>query len=253
MKTIYHIALNTFNETIRNKILYTILFFAVVVLFLSISFGDLSVFSRIQVMTDFGLAAMSITGLLLAVFIGVGLLGKELSAKTAYTVLTKPIGRPQFIFGKFLGLLSALLLNFLFIGLLFIAAISAVGGTLSGALFWAITLIGTETALIISAAIFFSTFSSPMVAAMCTIAFYITGHLNDFIVDAVNYSSPVWSTIHHLLYYLLPNLEHFNIRTRVVYDLPIPNGYLGYTILYGMLYTGLALLGASLVFSKKDL
>ncbi|HMA64073.1 MAG TPA: hypothetical protein VKO63_02700, partial [Chitinispirillaceae bacterium] len=86
-----YIAQNTFKETIRNKILYNILLVAGIALVLSISFGDLSVFSRGQVMADFGLATMSLTGLLLAVFIGVGMLGVEITTKTIYGVITKPV------------------------------------------------------------------------------------------------------------------------------------------------------------------
>ena len=110
MNAVLIIAANTFKETIRNKVLYNILLVAAVALLLSLSFGDLSIFSRAQVMTDFGLATMSLTGLLLAVFIGVGLLGVEISNKTVYGIISKPVTRAAFISGKFLGLCATLFL-----------------------------------------------------------------------------------------------------------------------------------------------
>ena len=108
MRRLYEIAANTFLETVRNHILYLVLFFALALIVLSVFFADWSVFARAQVMQDFGLATMSIAGLLLAVFIGVGLLSKEMSQKTLYHVITKPVSRSVFVCGKFLGLFSTI-------------------------------------------------------------------------------------------------------------------------------------------------
>ena len=181
MKSVFFIASNTFKETIRNKVLYNILLVAGVALFLSMSFGDLSVFSRGQVMTDFGLATMSLTGLLLAVFIGVGMLGIEISGKTVYGVLTKPVSREAFILGKFFGLLATLILNFALIALVFFISIKFLGTNVNSGTVWAVILIAVEMAVIVSAAIFFSSFTTPTLAAIFTIGFYVAGHLNNMV------------------------------------------------------------------------
>ena len=136
MRSFITIAINMFRETIRNKILYNILLVAGAVLVLSMSFGDLSLFSRAQVIADFGLTTMSITGLLLAVFIGVGMLGKEISSKTIYMVVTKPVSRESFLAGKFAGLFVILLLNLILVGMLFLLSIHVLGSAIELKLGW---------------------------------------------------------------------------------------------------------------------
>ncbi len=254
MKATLIIALNTFRETVRNKVLYNILLVAAVALLLSISFGDLSVFSRSQVMTDFGLATMSVTGLLLAIFIGVGLLGAELSTKTVYGVVGRPVSRDSFIAGKFCGLCATLLLNYVLIALVFFASIRLMGEQVRSEVLYAVVLLAVEMALMVSVSILFSTFTTPTLAAIFTVGFYIAGHLNDLMeIGAAQQRSPVWRFILGFLNTLLPNLEHFNIRTRVVYDLAIPERFVTEAALYGILYTIMALLLSILVFSRKDL
>ncbi|MBN1306807.1 MAG: hypothetical protein JXA18_02745 [Chitinispirillaceae bacterium] len=253
MNTIVTVAVNTFRETIRNKVLYNILLVAAVALLLSLSFGDLSVFSRAQVMSDFGLATMSLTGLLLAIFIGVGLLGVEIATKTVYGVLNRPVSREAFIIGKFCGLCATLLLNFILIAAVFFVAIQLLGVTVKAAMLYAVLLLAVEMALIVAASMFFSTFTTPTLAAIFTVGFYIAGHLNDLMnIGAEQQQNPVWRFVLVSLNRLLPNLEHFNIRTRIVYDLAIPELFVAQAALYGMLYTVLLLLCAMIVFSRKD-
>ena len=254
MKAVLIIAVNTFKETIRNRVLYNVLLVACCALFLSMSFGELSVFSRVQVMTDFGLATMSLTGLLLAVFIGIGMLGTEISSKTVYCILTKPVPREAFIAGKFVGLLLTLLLNLLLIAGVFFLSIQLSGATVRFAVFQAVLLIAVEMGLIIGASIFFSSFTSPTLAAIFTIGFFIAGHLNNMVgVSAHVQRSDFWRSVLRGLSFLLPNLEHFNIRTRIVYELAIPKGYIVSALTYGVLYTAVLLLLSILLFSRKDL
>jgi ABC-type transport system involved in multi-copper enzyme maturation permease subunit len=212
MKAILTIAINTYRETIRNKVLYNILLVAGVALVLSLSFGDLSLFSRAQVMTDFGLATMSVTGLLLSVFIGVGMLGKEISSKTVYVVITKPVSRESFIVGKFIGLVTTLLLNFALIGVVFYCSILMMGTTVNINVAGAVILIAVEMVVIVAASIFFSSFTTPTLAAIFTIGFYVSGHLNDLVgIGREQQNNVVWNFLLKSLFYILPNLEHFNI------------------------------------------
>ena len=254
MKAVIVIALNTFKETIRNKVLYNILLVAAVALLLSLSFGDLSIFSRAQVMTDFGLATMSLTGLLLAIFIGVGLLGVEIANKTVYGVVSKPVSREAFIIGKFFGLCTTLLLNFVLISMVFFIAIRLLGVTVNGAVIYAVILLAVEMALIVAASILFSAFTTPTLAAIFTVGFYIAGHLNDLMdIGAQQQKQLFWQIVLKSLHRILPNLEYFNIRTRVVYHLAIPPHFVTEAVLYGIFYTMLLLMLAMLLFSRKDL
>jgi ABC-type transport system involved in multi-copper enzyme maturation permease subunit len=253
MNSVVLIALNTFKETIRNKVLYNILLFAAVLIVLSISFGEWSVFARVQVMEDFGLATMSVSGLLLAVFIGVGMLGAEIGSKTIYTLMAKPIGRVSVLLGKFFGLLLTLFVNFGLMTVFFLLTLKLIGGEVGGGVLLAVVLSWVEMTVIVAVALLFSTFTTPTLAAMFTLGFYLIGHYNDFVdVAAISQQQPLLAGFLKVVYYLLPNLEHFNIRSRVIYDLGVSPEYVGLTLLYGALYAGLFLVISTVIFSRKD-
>lgn len=254
MSTILLIAQNTFRETIRNKVLYNVLLFAIGIIFLSISFGEWSVFARVQVMEDFGLATMSIAGLLLAVFIGVGMLGREISKKTLYNIMVKPVSRYQFLAGKYAGLLGTLALNFALLGLVFGVTISFMGGEIGSGLVAAILLLLVELSVIISASILFSTLTTPTLAAIFTLGFYLIGHYNDLLeLEFMKEQNPLWGFVLKGIYFLLPNLGHFNVRARVVYGMGVEWEYVGMAAVYGFLYSMLFLVLATLSLNRKDL
>lgn len=251
MNAIFIIAYNTFWETIRNKILYNILLFACIIIALSISFGEWSVFARVQVMEDFGLAIMSLSALLLAVFIGVAMLGKEVSSKTVYMMATKPISRTSILLGKYTGLCFTLTINYLLLTVFFFITLLVIGGEVHFILLYAVFLSICEMFVIVAIALFFSTVTTPTLSAMFTIGLYIIGHFNDLV--NVENSGEIHYNVLKIFYYLLPNLEHFNVRTPVVYGLPISGEYVLFAGFYAVLYSSLLLFLASIIFSKKDL
>lgn len=254
MNALVAIAFNTFRETIRNKVLYNILLFAAIVIALSVSFGEWSVFARIQVMQDFGLATMSLSGLLLAVFIGVALLGREVNTRTVHLMAAKPIPRHLIVVGKFAGLSTTLLLNLALMTVFLFLTLLAIGGSVQPNLMVAAALIMCEMLVIVAVALFFSTITTSTPAAILTIAFYITGHLNDLLdIDKVPESQSLLAWGLRVVYYVLPNLEHFNVRTAVVYGMPLSAGYVLFALLYGILYTALLLLLSCCLFSRRDL
>jgi ABC-type transport system involved in multi-copper enzyme maturation permease subunit len=254
LKSVLTIAINTFKETIRNNVLYLILFFVIGLIIFSVFVADWSVFARIQVMQDFGLAAMSIAGLLISVFIGVGMLGKEISQKTIYHVITKPISRSQFVCGKFVGLVLTLLINYSAMSFIFIITLFYMGCQINTGLIFAIFLIWAEMLVMISAAIFFSTLTTPMLAAIFSLAFYIGGHLNDLLsIKFVEVKESFYPLLLKIIYFILPNLEHFNVRENIIYGIKLPLSYYYFSIIYGLLYTTLFLIFSCMIFSKKDL
>jgi Cu-processing system permease protein len=254
MRHLYEIAANTFLETVRNHILYLVLFFALALIVLSVFVADWSVFARVQVMQDFGLATMSIAGLLLAVFIGVGLLGKEMSQKTLYHVITKPVSRSVFVCGKFLGLFSTMVCTFAVMSVIFLATLHWLGGVINAQVVLAVVLIWVEMSVMISAAVLFSTLTSPMLASIYSLVFYVAGHFNDLLsLKLVEHKGSLYPTLLRAIYFLLPNLEHFNVRDNVVYGIALPPFYFGTAIAYGILYTALFLILSCALFAKKDL
>jgi len=260
MDIILTIASNTFRETIRNKVLYNILLFVGVIIVLSVSFGEWSVFARVQVMNDFGLAAMSLSGLLLAVFIGSSILGREISGKTIYLTATKPINRANIIWGKFFGVYLTLFLNFLIMSAVFAISLTIAAdgsGEISGKLSLihakALALLFTELGVILAFSLLFSVISSPTLAAIFTIGFFIIGHFNHM-QGLGNLSGTEWFfPFLQVFNLLMPNLDYFNIRAAVVLDNPVSMQYVFGAFAYGVLFMAIALTLAAAAFEKKDL
>lgn len=252
--TIIVIATNTFRETIRNKVLYNILLFAIVTIALAISFGQWSVFARVMVMNDLGLFTMSLSGLMLSVFIGSSMLGKEISGHTIYLMATRPIERSAILIGKFLGVYATLFLNFLLMGIAFGVSLTLSDGTIGIAHFQALGLLFLEMGLVLAVSLLFSVLSSPTLAAIFTIGFYIIGHLNNLSsISAISEGSKFVIYLVKSINFIIPNLDHFNIRAAVVYGEEISNSLIGFSVIYGLLYIGIILLISTLFFEKKDL
>lgn len=265
MKIILTIARNAFLESVRDKILYNLVFFAALLIGFSLMLGEWSVFARDTVIKDFTLAVMSVSGLLMAIFVGIGLLQKEIQRKTVLTLLAKPLPRWYFILGKYLGLLMVLAVNLAVMTLCFLLVLRFVGAKIESRLLLAIYLIYVEMAVVVAAALLFSSFSTPTLSALFTLGVYVAGHLAGDILNHLEFvrkhgamlpGSPAFTEVQErvvrAVYYLIPNLENFNIRGRVVYDLPLGENYVLFTTLHGLTFIGAYLLIACLWFNKRD-
>src|SRR6266550_6904679 len=104
MRVIRSIALNVFRESVRDKVLYNLVFFAVLLIAVSYLLGELTAGQDVKIIKDLGLSAMSVFGLFIAVFIGIGLVSKEVERRSVYSLLPKPIHRYQLVLGKYAGL-----------------------------------------------------------------------------------------------------------------------------------------------------
>ena len=265
MNSILIIAYNAFRETVRDKILYNLVFFAVLMITFSLLLGEWSVFARENVVKDFALASMSISGLMMSVFVGIGLIQKEIQRKTILTLLAKPLPRWHFIVGKYIGLLMVLAVNVLIMTLVFFLVLLSIGIRPDPSLLLAIYLVFLEMAVVVAVALLFSAFSTPTLSALFTLGVYVAGHLAGDILNHLSFIqkfgsrlqgtptiSPFDQKIIHGVYYIIPNLENFNIRGRIVYHLPLGEHYVLYTTFYGLAFISMYLLIASLWFSKRD-
>ena len=217
------VAWNTFREAIRDKILYNLVFFALLIMGVSTYFGELTLGKRLKIIQDVSLASMSIFGLLIAIFVGIGLVYKEIQRRTIYTLLAKPISRGQFLIGKYLGLALTIILNVavmsaVLLALLIIYADPVVNWEVGKAVF----LILVELMLITAVAVFFSTFSTPTLSAMFTLGIYIVGRFSsDLVALSSRSENIVLKYLTMALHYLLPNLEKFDVEGLVVHWIPL--------------------------------
>lgn len=247
------IALNTFKEAIRDRILYTILAFALALIGGSVVLANLSVGGEEKIIKDLGLASLLIFGTLIAIFIGIGLVYKELDKRTIYTLIAKPIHRYEFILGKYLGLLITLFVNVSVMALGLFLLVSLLEGFFHVGLLYAVLLIFVELSVITAVAILFSSFTTPTLSAIFTLAVFVIGHLSrDLKEFAAQFGGPTLKAVVFTLYYLLPNLSNFNIKDQAVHGVPVPLSFIGLSILYGTFYLSALLLLTMLIFERRD-
>ena len=247
------IALNTFRETIRNRILLNILLFAIGLILLSLVVGEWSMNNQIRVIKDFGLSAMSIFGLLIAIFIGIRLMVQELEQRTIYVLASKPINRWQIVVGKYLGLGLTLAANVVLMSLTLAFTNLVMEGTVDLGMIPAIGLLYVEILLIVAFALFFSTIMSPTLASLSTFAIFTIGHITDFLREYTElYPDKGFHGLLKAIYYIMPNLENLNLKMAAVGHLERPPHAFEYGLLYGTAYIGIVLLLSVFAFNRKD-
>jgi len=257
MKAIWLIALNTFREVVRNKILYSVLAFALLLLIISALFGSVTLGDRIAVIKDFGLFALSFCGAIIVILSGVNLLDRELRQKTIYNLLSKPVRRWEFVVGKFLGLslVSTVLTSAM--AIVFIGFTAAFEGRIDPLLFQGALLVLLEMILLSAVAIFFSSVVvTTALAGLFTFGAYLAGHsieaLNYFLNTQAEFSSSFLRGFALLLKAILPDLNTFNITEQVVYGSGVSLGYVGLSFVYALIYSVVCILLASVIFAQRD-
>ncbi|HTK95260.1 MAG TPA: ABC transporter permease subunit [Terriglobales bacterium] len=253
---IRHIAFNTFREAVRDRVLYNLVFFAVLMAGASILLGQISIDIERQVVVNLGLSAVSLFGVVIAIFIGIGLVAKEIERRTLYTVLARPVRRWEFIVGKFLGLVGTLVVNTFFMALGVFAALLYVArhferGDLSVAV--ALYFIVLEFVVITALALLFSSFSSPLLSAVLTFALFIVG---TFAEDLRGFAAMTHGAVRGIvtvMAYLMPNFAALNVISQSAHQQPIAGSLILYNTVYAVLYAGAALAGAVLIFERRNL
>lgn len=250
---IFFLAANTFRETIRNKILYAILAFALLVIGLTYFLADLSVGELSRIIADVGLASIHIFGVIMAVFIGITLVNQEMEKKTVYLILSRPVPRWEFIVGKVAGLSGTLALTTLVMAVVLFLVHAAYGRRPEAGILVASAGIYMELMLLICVATLFSTFTTPVLSAIFTIAMFLLGHVSKdllFFGGRSGVSAVRW--ISRVLFYAIPNLEHFNWKNDVVYGRGPSPVLVAFAAGYLASYGAAILAAACALFSQKD-
>jgi ABC-type transport system involved in multi-copper enzyme maturation permease subunit len=266
MMTVARIAANVFKESVRDKVLYSLVLFAVLLIAASLLLSQITAGQEIKIIKDLGLAAISIIGLCIAVFIGIGLVSKEVERRSIYSLLTKPMTRSQLILGKFFGLTLTLAVNVVVMTAALYAVLALYSAytpadlqrtweapALDPALMTASFLIFVELTMVTAVALLFSTYSSPIWSTLFTFGTIVVGQ---FSADLKNFqqvleSAPlVWITT--ALYYVLPNLATFDVKLQVVHGQPVTWVYVAFSTAYAGVYIFALLVLAMMVFARRD-
>jgi ABC-type transport system involved in multi-copper enzyme maturation permease subunit len=251
------VAVNTFREAVRDRVLYNLIFFALMMIGAAILVGQISLGIDRMVIINLGLSAISIFGIIMAIFIGVGLVYKEMEKRTLYSLLAKPVRRWEFLIGKFGGLLLTLVVNTALMTLGLAAALYYVSHHFERSdvtILIAIYFILLELGLITALALFFSCFSSPMLSILFTLGIYVAGVFAPDIKGISEFvKSPMMAAAGKFLYYVLPNFHNFNVIAAAAHGEAIPAALVLQNTLYAALYVGILLVAAAAVFSGRDL
>lgn len=257
MKHAGAVALNTFREAVRDRVLYNLVFFALLMMLAAIFVGQVSIGIEEMVIKSLGLSAISIIGLLIAVFIGVGLVYKEMDKRTLYALLAKPVKRWEFLLGKFTGLVLTLAVNTAAMTVGLVAALLYVKHHLEAedaALFVAVFFILLKLMLVVALALLFSCYSTPLLAILYTSAFYLAGmfveELRTFHSETI---SPAVSALLRSISYLLPNFENFDVMAAAAHGRSAPGALIAQNTLYAVLYSAVVLLISAAIFSRRNL
>ena len=250
---VWAVAANTFRETVRERVLYNLVFFAVIMTLSGLLLGELSIRQDEKIIKDIGLAAMELFGTLIAIFIGVGLVAKEIERRSLHALLAKPLSRDEFFLGKFAGLGVTLLVNVLLMSAGLALTLLATGRGVDPGLLAAVYPIYLGLLLVVALAVTFSTLTSTVMAAVFTIGLVVAGRFLDVIrhIQDVRPDVPTWLT--SLLYYALPNFRNFDFKDRVAHGDPVALATLGWVTAYAAAYIGLVLLAGLFAFRSREL
>ena len=250
------IARNAFREALRDRVLYNLVLFVLLLTAGAIFLGELSAGQEARIIVNLGLSAMLLFGAFIAIFVGVGLVYKEIDRRTVYAIFSKPVGRGEFLVGKYLGLCLTLMVNTVIMGIgVSLALIYVRGGwdTLVPGIWPAVFLIYVELMVLTAVALLFSSFSTPALSALLTFFVFIIGHLSaDLKALAASSGTASARWLFRALYYLLPNLANFSLITPAAYGQRPTISMMVAAFAYAVVYITILLAVASLIFDRRN-
>ncbi len=250
------IAANTFREAVRDRVLYNLIAFALLMVGASLLVGQVSIGIERIVLVNLGLTAVSLFGMVIAIFIGIGLVSKEIEKRTLYTVLSRPVRRWEFILGKFCGLAGTLVVNTFFMGVGFFAALLYLAHHFQWSdtsLLVALYFIILEFLILTALTLLFSSFSSPLLSAIFAFALFVIG---SFAEDLRGFAAMAHGLVHWVatfVAFLVPNFASLNVIASVAHDRAVAPPLILYNTVYALLYSTAALAGAVLIFERRNL
>jgi hypothetical protein len=247
------ISANTVREAVRSRLLYTLLFFAILLICAGVLISTLSYVESDRILQDVGLAAMRLFGVAIALFVGVGLIHKEVERRTVYTMLARPLSRTEFLLGKFAGLVLTVWMQLAIMALAFAAVSLGSGAPLGRGHAAACLLLGVELALVVAIATFFSSFTTPMLSSLFAAGLWLVGNLTRELREIGAASDePGIAVATAWAHRLLPDLASFNLGIEAAHGLPVAASDVWLPLVYGAAYCTLVLTLAAAIFERRD-
>jgi ABC-type transport system involved in multi-copper enzyme maturation permease subunit len=256
MSRVVYIAANTFREAVRDRVLYNLIAFALLLSGAAILVGQISIDIERLVVVNVGLTAVSLFGVVIAIFIGIGLVSKEMEKRTLYTVLSRPVRRWEFIVGKFLGLTGTLFVNTFFMAIGVFAALLYVSHKFQSSDRWilvALFFIVLQFLILCSLTLLFSSFSSPLLSAVFAFSLFVIGSFAEDLRGFARMSHGLMQWLAMAAAYLVPNFSALNVIGQVAHEQSVSAHLIAYNTAYALAYSAMAISGAVLIFQRRNL
>lgn len=254
MKILRILALNTFKEIIRDRILYGLVVFAVILMFVSLAMGQLSFSEQLRISANFGLAGIHMSSIILAIFVGSTLVSKEIDKKTILTLLARPISRTSFIIGKALGLTLAIAVVITGLVIILMIVLWLLGLNFSlYSLFLASFAILLEAVVLLGFSILLSSFTRPILVASISIGVFIIGHwIGSLKFFARRNDDVLFGYFTEVITRVMPDLERFNLRYLIIESEVVPASYMLTQTTYAVVWFSFLISITALALKKKD-
>lgn len=254
LKRVASISKNTFREAVRDRILYNLVFFVLLLTAAAIFLGELTAGQEARTIVNLGLSAMLLFGTFISIFVGIGLVSKEIERRTVYAIFSKPVTRTEFVIGKYLGLCLTLLVNTAIMGAgISLALLYVGGGSLAATIWGAVGMIFLELTILTAVAILFSSFSTPALSALLTFLVFIIGHFSASLRDLAGaLGSAAAQYLFDGIYYVLPNLSLFSFSTSAAHGHVPTAAIFGGAAAYAFIFDAMLLVITALIFSRRN-
>ncbi len=252
MKSIL-LATTTFREAVRDRVFGLVAAFGLLLVLSTVIISPLTVGARGKIVTDIGLASISLFSLLMVLFVGSGMVHKEIDRRTIMTILSKPISRLDYLLGKYLGLWATLFVMMAAMTLIFACACALTEAEWKPTYLVALGMALCEMTVVTAVVVFFSSFTTPVLTSLFTLATFIVGHaIGDLERFAMVTGSAGMERAADISRFVLPNLDLFNVRNAVVHDLPVHSEHVVWAVVYALLYSAVLLAISDLLFRRRE-
>jgi len=250
------ITLNTFREAVRDRVLYNLIVFVLLLVASAPLFGQISIGIERLILVNVGLSSISLFGAIIAILVGIGLVSKEIEKKTLYTILSRPVRRWEFIVGKYFGLLLTLVVNTALMTVGLYIALLVTAHSLSRAdalLLVAIYCIVLQFMMMVALTLLFSSFSTPVFSAIFAFALFVIGTFAEDLKNFAAMSHGMTQWLATAAAYVVPNFASLNVISQVAHEQPVSGALVAFNTLYALLYSGAVTAAAVLIFERRNL
>jgi Cu-processing system permease protein len=254
VRAVLAIGAATFREAIRDRVLASLFFVAALILGVSLAAEEITIGDQAKVIRGLALGGISLSASVMAMFLGVSLVWRELEQRTIHTIASKPVSRTAFVVGKYLGLVATLAALVTGMFVLYLILVGMDLGWPHPSLVAFAVLLAVDLALLTAWATLFSTFAGPSTATVFTVSVFVIGHLADDVGRfGEQATSPVFRQVARILYWILPNFQVLDVQSQAAHEVAVPLSYVLQAGGYGLGYTALVLLAAAILFERRDL